>query len=532
MTEILPVAATLIRRRHLLGGVGSLAAFGLLAPPARRAAHAEPRFTSSPFTLGVASGEPWPESVVLWTRLAPEPLDGGGMPPEPVEIRWQLAADARFRTGLRQGVVVAQPELAHSVRVEVGGLQPGRPYWYRFIVGGVESPVGRTRTAPPANAAAQGLRLRLAAVGCSNYEHGWFTAYGHLAAEDLDLVFHSGDYIYEGRARGNRPFRHGSQAVRQHRGGEARTLAEYRNRYALYKTDTDLQAAHAAHPFAVTFDDHEVRDNWAGATAPGNPPREQFLLRRAAAFQAWYEHMPLRRAQLPRGADIRAHRHLDWGRLARLAFLDTRQHRTPQPCGIRRGARCAGALDPGATMLGSAQERWLFDTLGASRARWHVLGQQVPVMQIDRAPGPEQVFSMDKWDGYAAARARLLGFIAARRIANPVVLTGDLHEAWAGELKADFDDPRSATLGVEFCGTSISSDGDGREQDPNTPRILADNPHLKFFSRRRGYLLQSYEAGRLVTAFREVPYVERPGAPVATRRRFAVEAGAPGLKEG
>ena len=274
---------TPVSRRAFLGG---LAVCGIA--PARLAGALAPRrdvrFRTSPFTLGVASGDPTAEGVVLWTRLAPDPLTGGGMPPVDVEVSWLIAADDRLRKVVRRGQTVASPEWAHSVHVEAEGLDPARWYWYQFRAGDQLSPIGRTRTLPREGAATS--RLRFAFVSCQNYEIGYFTAYRHAAAEDLDVIFHLGDYIYEGAGSPGRP--------RSHAGPELITLDDYRTRYAVYKTDADLQAAHAAFPWIVTWDDHEVQNNYAGAVSQDNDPPEVFLTRRAAAYQAYYEHMPLR----------------------------------------------------------------------------------------------------------------------------------------------------------------------------------------------------------------------------------------------
>ncbi len=342
-------------RRHLLAGLG---AFVATAPTATTAL-AQAIFPRDPFTLGVASGDPLPDGVVLWTRLAPEPLHGGGMPMARVELSWAVASDARMRDIVQRGTAMARPELGHAVHVEIGGLQPAREYWYRFTVGREASPIGRTMTAPAAGALPQ--RLRFALVGCNHYEAGYFTAYRHMAAERPDFAFHSGDYIYEGREIADR--------VRRHLGDEIYTLVDYRNRYAQYKSDPDFKAAHAATPFVVSYDDHEVENNWAGVQSEDDDvPPELFLMRRAAAFQAWYEHMPVRRAQLPQGPDILSYRRLEFGDLLSLNVLDTRQYRSDQPCGDGIKPVCEAVNDPRATMLGARQESWLFWTRRQPRA--------------------------------------------------------------------------------------------------------------------------------------------------------------------
>ncbi len=517
-------AEHLLSRRRLIATAGA-AALGAASTqvPLARAHRPLARIPDYPFTLGVASGEPRPDGVVLWTRLAPEPLTGGGMPDRTFPVRWEVAHDERFRRIVRRGEADARTRLAHSVHVELEGLEPGREYFYRFRAGGETSAVGRTKTAPRRNVRA----LRFAFASCQQYEHGYYTAYGHLAREELDLVVHLGDYIYE---YGPHEYVAPGGNVRHHSGPEIVTLEDYRNRHAQYRTDTDLQAAHSAFPWLVTFDDHEVENNWADEVPENDQPREPFLFRRAAAFQAYYEHMPLRRSARPHGVDIRMYRRAAFGDLATFNLLDTRQYRSDQACGDGTDIGCDERLDPARTITGSEQERWLLKGLGSSRATWNVLAQQVFMAQRDFEPGPAQRFSMDAWDGYAASRDRLLSFIATRRVANPIVLTGDVHNNWAADLKANFDNPDSRALGAEFVGTSITSGGDGSDTTASGDTTLAQNPHIKFFNGQRGYVRCHLDREAWKSDYRIVPFVRRPGAPVATRASFVVEAGSPGLQ--
>jgi alkaline phosphatase D len=527
-----------LRRRGLLRGMLAAAALAALQPPRAIAQPAAPvlGFRRYPFSLGVASGEPAPDGMVIWTRLAPEPLAPlGGMPAQPIEVGWEVGEDERFERVAQRGTALARPELGFAVHVEVAGLSPARPYWYRFRAAREVSPVGRTRTAPAADATPP--RLRFVNAGCQHYEHGLFTAWRHVAEEpDLDLVMHYGDYIYE--YRGVLPSQPSwGPTVRTHEGEEIFTLDDYRRRYAQYRLDPDLAAAHAAHPFAVTYDDHEVDNNWAGliseedgsARFPVLVPPEVFALRVQAAFQAWYEHMPVRRSALPRGPAIQAFRRLRWGRLADIHLLDTRQYRDDQPCGDGIKAPCAEAARPDAQMLGAGQERWLLDGMAASGATWQVLAQQVVMMQLT---GPGGIVGLDSWNGYPAARARLLEAMRTRQVANAVVLTGDLHHGLAGTLHLRADDPGSPAVATEFVATSISSGGDGVEQAPRFAAGLALNPHVAFLNSRRGYCLHDTTAERMEVTFRVVPYVTRPGAPREDRGRFAVEAGRPGVQAG
>lgn len=510
---------TYLSRRAFLRRISATGAIILWPEVITRSVWRRPAFSSYPFSLGVASGDPLPDGVVLWTRLAPHPLRGGGMPEEDVEVEWVVAQDEKLSRVVKRGTALAPADLAHSVHVEVSGLAPDRWYWYQFRVAGEASPIGRTRTAPPFEADPRSLRFAFAS--CQHYEQGFYTAYRHLANEDLDLVFHLGDYIYE--STGVR------EQVRFHTYPEPTTLEDYRNRLALYKTDPDLQAAHAAFPWVLTWDDHEVDNDYAGAISENNDPEAAFLQRRAAAYQAYYEHQPLRRSSMPRGPDAVIYRSVRFGRLARFYVLDTRQYRTDQPCGPERVTPpCPASADPQATILGAEQKRWLLDQLNHSVARWNVLAQQVLMAPLDLAEGEEKRYSMDKWSGYAADRKLLLSQFASRRTSNPVVLTGDIHSNWVVDLKADPEDPGSETVATEFVGTSISSGGDGVDLSARNAAILAENPQVKFHNGQRGYVSCELRAEQLLAHYRIVPYVSQPDAPLVTRASFVVEDQKPG----
>jgi alkaline phosphatase D len=503
-------------RRRVLGQVAAVSALPLMMGSAA-ASVAKP--DGRVFSLGVASGEPVPDGIVIWTRLARDPLNGGGMPNEPLKVRWEVSADENMTRIVRSGVTLARPELAHAIHVPVQGLEPHRWYWYRFQALGETSTVGRTRTA-----AAAGLdRFRFAFASCQHYEMGFYTAYEHMAREDLDLVVHLGDYIYEYARKLGRP--------RQHDLFEATTLDAYRNRYALYKLDPALQAAHAAFPWLVTWDDHEVQNNYAndrdrhGETSP-----KMFRQRRAAAYRAYYEHMPLRPTARPRGPDMQLYRRYGFGNLLTMHMLDSRQYRTDQPCGDKKQPLCDGALAPNATMLGFAQERWLQDGLSRDQAVWSILGQQVPMMERAIHRRGEVVFDMDKWDGYVAARDRLLGHVADVGKRNLIVLSGDVHAAWVGDLRRDFKKPNSPVLGTEFVCTSISSKGDGWDSKKKHRRTVAINPHLKFYNGRRGYTRCDVSPGHWRADYRTVLYISRPGAPVSTAASFVVDRAKPGVE--
>jgi alkaline phosphatase D len=512
-----------LSRREILRLAWTLGAGAVASPLITRRVLAQPIFPAYPFTLGVASGDPLPDGIVLWTRLAPKPLEGGGMPMQPVEVGWELASDRAFRTIAKKGVALARPELGHSVHVEVEGLEPGREYWYRFRAGAEISQIGRTKTAPPAGAAVD--RLRFALCGCNHYETGYFTAFRRLAEEQFDFVFHSGDYIYEGRADGGRT----DGRLRQHNGDEIYTLVDYRNRYALYKADRDLMAAHHSAPFITVFDDHEVENNYAGTIDENNTAPEVFLLRRAAAYQAYYEHMPLRKASIPAGSNIRIYRRMKFGNLIDFNALDTRQWRSDQPCGDGGKTGCAAALDPAQTMLGAEQERWLFENLANASARWTVLGQQVYSFARDMAKAnPNGRYSMDVWDGYVAARNRLYTRLKETRAPNPIVLSGDVHVHFGADLKLDFTNPRSETIGVEFTNTAVSSGGDGADVSANWEAIRGDNPHIKYHSARRGYVACTATPASMRAEFKILDKVSVPDQPVRIGGSLVVEAGRPG----
>ena len=502
---------------RLGGGVAGVIALGSL--PSCGTARGV-RFRDDPFPLGVASGDPAPDGVVLWTRLGPTALDASGTVTGAVDVAWEIAEDEAFARVVRSGSAAALPELGHSVHVEVDGLAGGRDYFYRMIAGGEPSPVGRTRTAPPAGDPID--RLRFAFISCQHYETGWYTALRHLAAEDVGFVAHLGDYIYEGGR---------DRRVRVHEGPEVTTLEGYRARYTTYRSDVDLQAAHAAAPWIVTWDDHEVDNDYAGTAAEDDQNPDQLLLRRAAAYQAYYEFMPLRRSSMPNGPDMPLYRRLAFGDLVEMSVLDTRQYRSKQPCGGENEVTCAAHVSPGQTILGDAQRRWLADGLAASGARWNVLAQQVMMARLRgvRDDGSE-TWSMDKWDGYPGERRALLDLLAERRVSNPVVLTGDIHSHWVTDLLADFEDERSAVVATEFVGTSISSGGDGQAMTAGGERIVGVNPHIRFYNGQRGYVVATVTPDLWTSDYRIVPYVSEPGAPLETAASFVVESGTAGAQ--
>ncbi|GII29090.1 alkaline phosphatase D family protein [Planotetraspora mira] len=526
------------RRSFLVTGLAAGAVTALPSAPALAAPDpavetakslASRGLLTDPFTLGVASGDPDHAGFVIWTRLAPAPLaeDGmGGMPPWSFPVMWQVYSDERCRHVVRTGIAEATPQWGHSVHVEVNGLSPDRDYWYRFRTGPYLSPTGRARTAP--RPSSFGGPLTMAFVSCAQYEHGYFTSYRRLAEDCPDLVLHLGDYQYE-YTRDTYTIPGGN--VRDHEGPETETLAGYRQRHAQYKADPDLQAAHAAAPWLVVWDDHELDNNWADEV-PENPsiPQPNFLARREAAFRAYYENMPLRRASIPHGIDMQLYRRIRWGRLATFHMLDTRQFRSDQGCGDGYDD-CPEASDPARSITGAEQEAWLLDGFRRSEARWDVIGQQVFFAQRDNNAGPAKVTSQDAWDGYVASRQRITQGWVDAKVRNAVVLTGDVHAHWASDLKLDYDDPTGRSVGSELVATSISTGGDGADSDPATHPYLAINPHLKFYNNQRGYVLTRIERDAMTADFKVLPHVQTPGSEAYTRATFVVEDRVPGVQQ-
>lgn len=507
--------AQLSRRRLLRGG---LAAASLAHPFLRLNAQQASREL---FTLGVASGVPRPDGFVLWTRLAPDPLQGGGMGDAPVEVRWEVAVDEGFGRVVAKGSATAAAELAHSVHVEVQGLLPGRPYWYRFTAAGARSPIGRTRTAP-AEGDESAQPLRFAFASCQQYEQGFYAAYRDMAAQPLDFVVHLGDYIYESSW--------GSRHVRRHEGGIPTQLAGFRDRYALYKSDPHLQAAHAAFPWLVTWDDHEVANDYANDVSPRTVDPAQFLAIRAAAYQAWYEHMPVPASMRPRGPDAIIYGRHRFGRMLDVLLTDGRQYRSHHACLAGRSASpladCPDRLVPERSFFGAAQEAWLSRELAAPPARWTVLAQPTLLAEADRKRGPEHGYWMDGWDGYAAARARLLDGLAAHKArgGNALIASGDVHAFWAADLRRE---AQGLAVATEFVGGAITSEGPSAA---NVANMLAKNEHLRYGrGDKRGYALVTLDAHGCEVEFRAVDDEKNADSAVAPMARFSVARGAPGV---
>ena len=487
-----------------------------------------------PFALGVASGAPSPDGFVLWTRLAPDPLSAdpdvpGGLDSArgDIEISYEVATDPAMRDVVRRGSAIAEAGFAHSVHLEISGLAPNRPYWYRFSSGEAQSRTGCARTAPAPGTRLESLRFGFAS--CSNYEEGYFAAYRHLADEHPDLVFFLGDYIYE--------YVNPHDRVRAHSDGvEAKTLATYRNRYAQYRLDADLQRLHAVAPSLVTWDDHEIQNDYAGVWSEDFDEPDAFLERRMAGYRAFYEHMPLRPSlSRPKASGMRIYDRFTYGDLAEFSLLDGRQYRSRAACYIppdgggfrmENDASCPELRDRMRSMLGMPQEAWLYKGLAQSKARWNVIAQNMMMAEFaEEQRGGDLKVSTDDWNGYPENRTRLLQQIEKHRVSNPVVLTGDMHCFWANDLKRDFRDPASPVLATEFITTSITS---GCPQD-YYERHLRHNPHVRYFeSCKRGYACADVTPDRMTTRFQAISDARDPNATLETLQTFVIESGRAG----
>lgn len=503
------------RRRFL----AALAALGCIGGPRAQTAQ-RPRFSVNPFALGVASGYPHAGGATLWTRLI-DLAQPGGLDAKAIRVGWEVAEDDRFGRITARGAALAEPNLGHSVHVDVRGLKPQRWYRYRFLAGGAESRAGRFRTAPAAHEAPYSVNFAVAS--CQQYEQGFYAAYRHVVRDQPDLVVFLGDYIYEtswGRVH-----------VRKHGAPEAYSLADYRARHALYKSDPDLQAAHAACAWLLTWDDHEVDNDYANDRPEDGLAAELFLARRAAAYQAYYENMPLPAHMKPRGTALLLHTVVPWGRLARFYLLDDRQYRShpascPRPgrASASEAGPCEGLLDPARSMLGAEQERWLGTALSANSAAWNLVGQQTLIAPFSaRRDGSGAVWP-DGWDGYPAARQRLMHQLGS--VANPVTFGGDMHSFHVADLRGDLQDYASPVVASEFVTTSITS----QPRSQSTLDALARaNPHVKLAEGRyRGYTRVVVDSQRLVADLRALRSVADAGADCFTLSSYVVENGRPG----
>jgi alkaline phosphatase D len=510
--------------RHAWAGVGASLSLALL--PGRELL-AAPRFRDNPFTLGVASGDPTSEGIVLWTRLAPKPADPVSLGRGDIPVRWRIAYDDEMRNVVASGTAIAASALAHSVHVEIEDLRPGRDYFFQFHVRGEESTVGHFRTAPAEHELLS--ELRFAVATCQDWPSGYFAAYRDMLQNDLDLVLHLGDYTYEYAIQTTS--RRGS-AVPVGFEEETVDLRTYRLRHTLYKLDPDLQAVHAKFPFAVIWDDHEVANDYSGLAPEWGSPSPEFTARRTAAYQAFYEHMPIRLANAKAGfRDLRIFRRLDYGKLAEFTLLDDRQYRSDNPCGDGESLRCDAALTGDYTMLGKKQEKWVAEGFKDSRARWNFIGQQLLIAQLEHATIRPNWYWNDAWDGYPLARQRLLAGVAQSKLRNPVFLTGDWHSTFVNDLKLDFQDPAAPAVATEFVTPAITTGGDGTPYGPYYAPMIPFNPHIKYYEGdRRGYFKARVTPTHAQFDLRFVTTVENRGGTGYTEASWLVEEGRAGVQ--
>ncbi len=516
-----------MNRRALLqraAAVASMSIAGAALSACEWPAISRPKMSGYPFTLGVASGDPVGDGFVMWTRLAPNPFDRASIVDESIPVIWEVADDAAMQKVVQKGEAIARRGLGHSLHVEVRGLLSGRQYWYRFrIAGGDASPIGRAWTAPQIGSTLD--RLRFAVASCQHYEQGYFSAYDLMVKDAPELIIHLGDYIYESSW---------GEPVRRHDGPEPMTLEEYRDRHALYKSERFLQAAHAHCPWLVTWDDHEVDNDYQGLESEDWQDAAAFVKRRAAAYQAYYEHMPLRHIAVPRAAGMKLYQRSVFGDLVDFAMIDNRQYRSPAACRSKeRGggqvltAECKELFETERSMLGPDQERWLSGAFARSKSLWNVIGNGEMFSRLHQKTNDgKEGWWTDDWNGFPSARERVVAAMVRTKVSNPVILTGDIHSFWVNDVKENFADPSSATVATELVGTSITSAGVPYDQ---FAAMLPDNPHIKFFdSRKRGYIL--CEAGRkaMTADLRTVDDVRDPKTKSGSLAKFVIEAGKPG----
>ena len=511
-------------RRALMSRAAAVALAPLFTPLPDRKAWAQPRFFDYPFKLGVASGDPLPDGVVIWTRLAPDPFSTDALPHEPIEVEWQVAEDDGMRRTVQNGMALARPEFAHAVHVELTDLKPGREYFYQFRAGGEVSPVGRTLTAPSQSANVKNMKFAFAS--CQHYEHGYFTAYRDMIAQDPSLIIHLGDYIYE--------YAMSRSPVRRHPVEEAYNLEDYRALHAAYKLDPDLRAAHAYAPWVCTWDDHEVENNYADDQPEFGEPTEEFLRRRTAAYRAYFEHLPLRLMAEPQGPRMRIHQRFQYGDLAEFSVLDLRQFRDPQACepeGFPAGAvidleSCPEASAESRSLMGREQEFWFNFGFGRGGSTWNVIAQSLMMAGLDQLPGPGRGVYNDNWGGYMANRQRIVDLIMRRGVENVVSLGGDIHGFWVSDITEAPFDPNSTKIGTEFVCTSVTSPSFLYD---TFSALLPENPQVKLFEDRiRGYVMCDLTQDRWRSTLRTVSSVLDPDPTFGTLATFDVESGTPG----
>lgn len=465
-----------LSRRRFVGATAVAASWPWLGSGAAELSIDPQAISGNPFGLGVASGDPLPDGVILWTRLrlqVPEVYSGN--PGGAVRVGWEVFSDEGATKPVARGTQAAWPELGHSVHVDVRGLRPGREYWYRFSCGAYQSVLGRTKTADP-----EAESVRFGVASCNNYEHGYFTAFDLMAEDRLDFIFHAGDYVYEKAPKPGQ--------VRTHRGNACISLDDYRIRYTQYRLDPLMQKMHRSAPFIASWDDHEVAGNWADLDDKYGTPHEVFALRRAAAFQAFYEFMPIRVSRWMPGEPFPLYRRFRFGGAVQFLVLDTRQYRSDQACqDASWGAPCEGFSDPARTMIGASQSRWLEQQLRNGGDRWAIIGNQVPSYRRNGGTVEKPLYAMDKWDGYPHAQSAFHALLKEHANGRALVLSGDVHAHYASDLKLSWESEEPA-FGAELSTTSVASGGDGQSVEERWPHLARQNPHLLYHSKRRGYM--------------------------------------------
>jgi alkaline phosphatase D len=522
----------LLQRRRFLSGVAMGGAAGAFLSPWKGSAFAAtPRFVNDPFSLGVASGDPTPDGFVLWTRLAPNPFDVESGLTDLIEVGVEVAEDLAFTRIVRRQTEIARPDLNHSIHAEIYGLPPARPYFYRFKVGLVTSPVGRVSTAPLLGSNLD--RFKFAWHSCSHYEQGFYTAYADMAAQNPDLILGLGDYIYETSW--------GPQ-VRRMPIDDAWTLSDYRLIHSVTKTDKDLQAAHAACPWVFIWDDHEVANDYQGDVGKvmAGFTQADFPTRKRNAYQAFFEHLPLRRRSMFTAANrMRIYGQVSYGNLVEFNLLDTRQYRARAACATEgryeaqsvSRATCTELQDANRSILGAQQERFFNDNMMRGTTKWSVLVQPTlfgTLNQKDNRGDP--VAYNDGWGGFEPARQKIIENIRRRNDkASCVVIGGDVHAFFAGEVKMDYFNPASQSVAVEFVGGSVTSKSFSYDR---FMAMMPESPHFKFFDdRTNGYGLAEISPTRMDVKLRHTPSTWRRDAGFTNIKHFVVEKGSNRLTE-
>ncbi|EON22257.1 MULTISPECIES: alkaline phosphatase D family protein [Nocardioides] len=547
-----------VPRRTILASAGALTAATAASAAASAGVAAKPGQEHRVFQHGVASGDPRPGRVVLWTRVTPSPdaTPGSGRG-SAVDVEWEVALDERFRKVVRRGTARTSAARDHTVKIDATRLAPDTWHFYRFRVGRHVSPVGRTWTAPRATASPDNLRLGV--VSCANLQAGHFSAYRHLAKrDDLHAILHLGDYLYE-YGPGQYGYGQSDVDVRSHvPAHEMVSLADYRQRHAQYKQDPDLQALHARYPFIVTWDDHEVtNDQWAEGAQNHQAAEGDYAARRARAHRAYDEWLPvLMEGTAQVGDGTRLFRELTFGKLAQLSMLDLRTHRdeqvpttTPSPVPTLE----ARVSDPERTITGRAQLDWLLGALRRARPQWKLVGNPVMIAPVTFAQLPTDLvdpvndvtgilprdgapYNVDQWDGYTDDRRELFTHIRDRRLRDVVFLTGDIHSAWACDLPQDIATyPLSESAGVEFVCSSVTSNN--LKDITGTPArtsslvvegiIQANNRHVKYLNfDDHGFSVLDVTAARAQMDWFVIGDRRDPAAPASWSASWATASGA------